>query len=132
VSVAGLDGWKSGLEQGEVLGSAPARQAGKDVIGAEEEVLVGQPGEEGFKVVTAPLEFNVIALSDVVHADVQLGSAGYRAGHFFAEEEVGLGAQRLDGLDGIVIGDGDQVHAGALEGIVYGEGIVITFPTKAA
>ncbi len=107
-------------------------QAGEDVIGAEEQVLVHQPGQQRFEIVAAALDFDVVAFGDVVDAHVQLAAAGQRTGDLFAEEEIGAGTQALDGVDGIVIGDCHQIHAEPLEFFVDFERLVVAFAAHAA
>ncbi len=89
--------------------------------------MILQPCEQRFKIVTAALELDVVPLGDVVDAHVELVSAGKDAGDLFAEEEIGAGAQILHRVDGIVIGDGHQVHAEALEFLVNLERLVVAF-----
>src|SRR5260370_41325881 len=105
----------------EILDGAASGQAGENVIGAEKQVVILQPCEQRFKIVTAALEFDVIPLGDVVNAHVELVAARKDAGDLFAEEKIGAGAQVLHRVNGIVIGDGHQIHAQALELFVYFE-----------
>ena len=70
----------------------------------------------------------MIAFLDSVHADMEARSATGDAGDFLAQEEIGVAAQRFDGIDGIVIGDGDQIHAALFQERVDLMGVVIAFP----
>ena len=123
---------KSRSKQFEIGQRAAAREAGKDVIGAEQNRLrSSQLCQQRFEIVAAALDLDVIALRDVVDAHVQFGSAGHAAGGFLAEEEIGPRAQRFGSVDGIVVGDGYQVHAQALQFLVNGQGLVVAFPAHA-
>ena len=120
--VACFQGREDRFEEGEIGQRAPPGEAGKDVVGAEEQVLIHQPGEQRFEIVAPALQFDVVALRDVVDADVQLRAAGQGAGNLFAEEEIGARTQRFHGVDRIVIGDGHQIHAEPLQLLVDGDG----------
>ena len=50
-------------------------QAGKNVIGAEKQVLVHQPCQQGLEIVAPPLQFDVVAFGDVVDAHMELAAA---------------------------------------------------------
>ncbi len=102
------------------------------MVGTEKQVVIRQPGDQRFKIVTAALKLDVVALGNVIDADVQLISAGQGAGDFLAEEEIGAGTQGFHGVDGIVIGDRYQVHAEAFQLVVDGERIVVAFPADGA
>ena len=54
------------------------------------------------------------------------------AGHFLAQKEIGLGAKRHRGIDGIVIGHGHQVHAEPFQLFIYGQRIVVALPADLA
>ena len=53
----------------------------------------------------------MLALGDVIDADMSFRAARHRAGDFFADEEIRVAAQLFRAADGIVIGQRDQVHA---------------------
>jgi hypothetical protein len=55
--------------------------------------------------------FDVLALANVVDADVGLGTAGHGASHFFADKEIRITAQIFRAADRVMIGQRDQVHA---------------------
>jgi len=102
------------------------------MIGAEEKTALGEVCAERFEIVAPPLQFDVIALGDVVHAHVQFAAAGERASNFFAEEEIRPRAQFLGSPDGIVIGDGHQVHAEPLQFLVNFPRVIVGFPANPA
>ncbi len=71
-------------------------------------------GQRGH-VVAPALQFDVMPLFDAVHADMDLGTRRRGARHFFAQEEVGITAKMLGGIDGIVIGYRHQIHSPPLQ-----------------
>ena len=127
VAVERFQGGKGGFEEAEVFDGTAPGQAGEDVIGAEEQVLIHQPCQQGFEIVAPALQFDVVALGDVVDAHVKLTAARQRTGDLFAEEEIGAGTQSFHGVDGIVIGDCHQIHAEPLELFVDFERLVVAF-----
>ena len=100
------------------------------MIGAEEQVLPVEIYDEAFEIVPAPLDFDVLPFVDIIDANVHFAAAGHRAGHFLAEKKIGIPAQRLRCVYGIVIGDRNQVHALALQGLINGLGIVVALATN--
>ena len=56
----------------------------------------------------------MIALADVINADVNFRSARHLAGYLFANEEVGMTAQLFRRVDRIVVRQGDDGHAQSL------------------
>ena len=54
------------------------------MIGAEEQIVIVQPGQQGLEIVTPPLQFDVVAAGDIVDADVQHGAARKPAGDLLA------------------------------------------------
>src|SRR5260370_40535931 len=114
----------------EILDGAASGQAGENVIGAEKQVVILQPCEQRFKIVTAALEFDVIPLGDVVNAHVELVAARKDAGDLFAEEKIGAGAQVPHPVSGIVLRDRHAIHAGALELLVAFLRLVVALLTS--
>ncbi len=55
---------------------------------------------------------------------------GVRARHFFAQEEIGIAAKMLGGVDGIVIGDRHQIHAAPLQRLVHGLRFVVALAAE--
>lgn len=114
LAVARFQGERVGSEPFEIGGFAAARQSGEHVIHAIENLTFGEVHQERYKIVTTLLNFNVIALGDAVDSQVKLGAAGHGAGNLFAEEEVGAVAEDFRGIDGVMVGNGDDGHAKAL------------------
>ena len=77
-------------------------------------LLFAQIGGKRGHVVATALQFDVMPLFDAVDADVDLGAGWRAAGHFFAQEEIGIVAKMFGGVDRIMIGDRDQIHAAPL------------------
>ena len=69
-------------------------------------------------------------LFDAIDADVDLSTRGRGAGHLFAQEEVGIAAQIFAGIDGIVVRNGDQIHAPPLQNLIHGFWIVVALAAK--
>ena len=114
VAIARFDGGKIFLEPGEILALAAACDAGENVIDAEEETALGEIHQERDEIVAALLQLLVLALGDVVDADVHFGAAGHFAGELFADKKIGMLAQLFGAFDGIVIGESEKIHAAAL------------------
>ena len=127
LAVAGFHCRKDGDELLEIGAGAGAGQAGEGVIHAEQQAALLEVSEQGREVLAAALHLEVIAVLYAIDAHVQLGPAGGAAGNFLAQEKIRVAAQALDRADGVVIGDGDQLHAAALEGFVDLLGVAITF-----
>src|SRR5271156_6141745 len=87
VAVARLDGREVFLEPGEVLALAPPGHAREDVVYAEEEPALGEIHQQGDQVVAPLLELGVLALMEVVDANVDFRTAGHPARQLLAEEE---------------------------------------------
>jgi len=80
VAIARFDGGKIFLEPGEIFALAASSDAGKNVIDAEEEAALGEVHEERDEIAAALLQLLVLAVGDVVHADVDFSAAGHFAG----------------------------------------------------
>src|SRR5215472_7937620 len=93
--VADLKSRRIGREPVKILGVALARQPGEHVIYTEEELLLGQVHQQGNKVVTPVLDLGMVAIGQVVDADVYHRSAGHAASDFFTYEKVGIAPQGL-------------------------------------
>jgi len=130
MTVARFDGRKIFLEPGEVFPFAASGDGGENVIDAEEEAALGEVHEERDEIVAALLELLVLAVGDVVHADVNFGATGHFAGEFFADEKIGVLTQLFGAFDGIVIGEREEIHAAALQQGIDVVGIAITFAAK--
>jgi len=130
LSIQRLQGWKEFLKKLKIEIRAPARQTRKHVVDAEEEfALVEIRGQRGY-VLAAALQFNMVALFDAIHSGVDLGAAGCDACHFFAQEEIGIAPKIFRGVNRIVIGDRNQVHAAPFQGLVNGFRIAVAFAAK--
>jgi len=116
----------------EVFELAAAGESGKNVIHAVENFTLGEVHQEHYKIVTTLLNFEVVPFGDAVDAEVEFGGAGQGAGYFFAEEKVRVIAEDLRGVDGIMVGDGDDGHAEAFAAVVDGFGVVVGLAAKVA
>lgn len=120
VAVQRLYGGKHQLETLKILKLAPAGEPREDVVGAVEQPLLAQVGDQAGKIVPPALHIEVLALGDVVNTHVQFSAARHAAGDLFAQEEVCMPAQRLCGADRVMVRDGDEIHAKPLEALVDG------------
>src|SRR6476660_4105921 len=102
------------------------------MIYAEEKLSLCQIHQKSDEIFAAPLDFRVVAFGNAVNAQVHFGSTGHSGGHFLAKEEVRKAAKGLKGVDGIVVGHGDDGHPPSLKPVVYFEGIVVGFPAHTA
>src|SRR3979490_45095 len=106
---------------------ATSCEAGENVVNGEEYVLLTQISRQRRQVFAAPLEFDMIAVTDSKGADMDFQPAGSDAGDLFAQEEIRPPAQSFGGIHGIMIGYCDQVHAAPLERLIDGLRVVIAF-----
>jgi len=102
-------------EEFEVGQSPAAGKAGVHVIETEEKILFTQVRHQREEIITPPLQLDVMPFGDAIDAHVKAGAAGRFARYFFTQKEIGIAPQGLGGIDGIMIGDRDQIHAAALE-----------------
>jgi hypothetical protein len=102
------------------------------VVDTEEELALREVHEERDKIAAAALNFEVIALRDAVDAKVRLGAAGHGNGYFFAEEKIGIFAESLRAIDGVMVGEGDDGHAALLATVVNGVGLVVRLLAEAS
>ena len=100
------------------------------MIDAEEDAALGEIHEQRDEIIATLLKLNVLALAEIVGADVHFGAAGHPAGEFFADENIRVPAQLFRAFDGIMIGKGDQVHATELQLRINFLGIAVTFAAK--
>ena len=80
VTVARFNRGEIFLEPGEVFPFAAASNGGENVIDAEEEAALGEIHQERNEIVAALLQLQVLAVGDVVHADVDFRAARHFAG----------------------------------------------------
>src|SRR5215472_8169047 len=130
VAVVSLDGREIFLKPDEISELAAAGDARKDVIDTEENPALTQVHEQGDKVAAALLELDVLALMDVVNADVDLRTAGHPARQLFAEEEAGVAAQFFGAFDPVVVGQGEQTHSPPVQAGVNFLGVAIAFAAE--
>src|SRR5882724_8441321 len=109
----------------EILGFALASESGKHVIHAKEDFTFRQIHQERYKIVATLLNFDMVAFGDAVDSEVEFRAAGHGAGDLFAEEEVGAVAEDFRGINGVVVGDGDDGHTQALAAGVDRFGVVV-------
>ena len=107
VAVARFDGGKIFLEPGKVFALAASGDGRENVIDAEEEATLGEIHQERNDIVAALLQLLMLAVGDVVRADVHFRAAGHFTGELFADEKIGMVAQLFGAFNGIVIGESD-------------------------
>ncbi len=101
------------------------------MVGAKEQPAFVEPGGQGLEIVAPPLNLYVIAVRNVIDTHVEFGAAGQTAGGFLAEEEIGPRTECFGGVDGVVIGNGHEIHPQALQFIIYSQWLVVAFPAHA-
>jgi hypothetical protein len=72
----------------------------------------------------------VLALGDVVDADMNFSSARHPAGELFAQEKIGQASQLFSAFNRIVVGESEKIHAAPLQQLIHFERIAITFAAK--
>ena len=130
VAVQRLHGGEQVFEHFEIQLRAAAGQAGENVVDAEQDFLFVQIRGQGGHVAAPALQFDVMPLFDAVHADVDLGARRRGTGDLFAQEEIGIAAEMLGGVDGIVIGDRHQIHAAPLQSLIHRLRIVVALAAE--
>src|SRR5579862_531737 len=128
LAVSRLNGGKAAGELFEIAVRSGTRQAGKNMIHAEEQALFVQIRQQRRRIVAAPLKLEMVPFFDRVHAHVEMRAAAGGTAHFFAQKEVLVLPQWFDRVNRIVIGHGYQVHPTPLQRFVDLERIVIAFP----
>jgi len=81
--------------------------------------------------VTPVLNLKMLLFVDIVNRDVRFGAAGKRAGNFFGHKEIGEAPQLFGCFDGIMVGNGHQIHAHALQLSVDLNRVRVAFPAEA-
>ena len=132
LSVAGFEREGVGSEPLEVFEFALTGETREDVVDAVEDPSLREVHEERKKIGAAALDFDMVAFGDAVSAEVEFRTAGHSAGDFFAEEEVGAATKDFDGVNGVVVSDGNDRHAETLCTVVYVPGFVIRLIAKVA
>jgi len=106
-------------------------KAGKNMVHAEEEFLFRQVHHQGHEVSAPTLNLAVIALAQIVDADVDFRAAGHPAGHFFADEKIRMAAQHFRRVNGIVVGEGNDGHTQLLATGIDLTGVIVGLLTNA-
>ena len=102
------------------------------MIKAEEKILFTQVRHQRKEIIAPPLQLEVLPFSDVIDSHVEAGTAGSSARDLFTQKEIGIAPQSFCRIDGIMIGNRDQVHASAFECCVDFQRIVVAFAADAA
>ena len=110
VAVVSFDGGKIFLKPGEVLDFTSSRDAGEDMIDAEEKSALGEIHQQGDQVVAPTQELRMLPLAQVVNANVSFGAARHSASEFFANEEIGMPPQFFRTFYRIMVGESEQAH----------------------
>jgi hypothetical protein len=74
----------------------------------------------------------MLALGQVVHADVDFAAARHPAGDLFAGEEIVVLTQLLGAFDRIVLGERDEVHAARFQRCADFVRVAVTFAAEFA
>ncbi len=121
-----------GKSEVEVAHLAAAGERGKQVVDAERNPLLRQVGEKGLGITPPALDRRVVGLRDVEHAKVQLSPPGQLAGDLLAHEEIGPPGKLKSPLDGIVVGESNEVHPVSERSLVDGGGLGIALADEPA
>ncbi len=132
VSIEGFEGRKIFFEPEEIIGAASAGEAGEDVVDSEEDSALGEIHEEGDEVVAAALDLGVVTGADEIHAEVDERATWQTASDLLAGEEIGEMAELRGGANGIMVGDGYEVHADGFEAAINVGGRRVTFAAETA
>jgi hypothetical protein len=130
VAIASLDRRKIFAEPREIFALARAREIRENVIDAKKEPALGKIHEQGDEIVAPLLEMCVLALRDVVDADVDLGSAWHPAGELFTQEKIRQTAKFFRAFNRIVVGKSEEIHAAPVQRLVNVDRIAVTFTAK--
>src|ERR1700676_1955454 len=95
--------WHIGGKPAEVLIKPSPRQPREHMIHAEKQFLLGKVHHQRNEVFTPALDFNMVAFSDSVNAQVHLSSTRHLHGRFLAQEEIGMFPESFPGVDGIMV-----------------------------
>src|SRR5271154_835533 len=98
------------------------------MIYAEEKFALREVHHQGDKVVAAALNFDVVAFCNPVNTEVHLGSTGHANGDFLAQKEVRMPTESFGGVDGVMVGHGDDGHALLLKAAIDFRRIVVRLP----
>jgi len=67
----------------------------------------------------------MVFLGDSIYSQMDLCPGGHSHGYFFAQEKIRVFAESFRGVNGIVVGQGDDGHAEAFAAMVDLGGVVI-------
>ena len=101
------------------------------MIHAEEKLLFREVHQQRDKILSPPLNFNMVALAEVVNADVNFRTAWHPAGHFFTHKEVRVTTQGFGHINRIVVRHRDDRHAQFLAAPIDLVRLVVGFLTNA-
>ena len=73
----------------------------------------------------------MIPLANVVDPHMHLGAGRHAHGHLFTEKEVRVFTQDFRGVDGVMVGDGNDRHAQLFEAFIDLSGVVVGFAANA-
>jgi hypothetical protein len=74
----------------------------------------------------------MLALMEVIHTDVDFRTAGHPAGELLAEEKIGMSPKLFRALNGVVIGESEEVHSPAAQNRIDFARIAITLTADTA
>ena len=95
------------------------------MIQAEENLSLREVHQERYKIAAPAQNFRMIFFRDAVHSQVDLRPRGHAHGHFLAQKKVRVFAEGFRGVNGIMVGQGDDGHAEALAAFIDLGGSVI-------
>src|ERR1700689_566870 len=93
LSIQRLQGWEEFLKKEKIEIRAPASQARKHVVDAEEKLALVEIGSERRHILAAPLQFHMVTLLHAIYPGMDLGAAGSDAGNFFTQEKIGIASK---------------------------------------
>ncbi len=100
------------------------------MIGTEKKLPLGEVHQQRNEIVSAALNLKVLAFRDPINTHVYPGAAGHLNGDLLTEEEVRVAPQDLCGVDGVMIGYGDDGHAHLLQPVIDFSRVVVGLPAN--
>jgi len=125
-----FDSMKITCKNREVVFRSRSREAGIEVIDSYEQATLDCVGKQALDIVAAALQFDMVVFRNAINAGVHFRAARHRAGDFFAEEEIGITPQILYGINGIVVGNRDEIHAALFQACVQRARLVVRLHTN--
>jgi hypothetical protein len=95
------------------------------VVDAKKQLPLREIHQQRDEVAGAALNLQVVALAEIVDAQMSFGSAGHSHGDFFAQEEVRQRPQCLGTFNRVVVRDGDGRHASPFQKVVNFKRLVV-------